>query len=121
MTLFEALKLTSETTDNRVIAEALSNVRMRVGEGQLLSQAVIYDPVFPSLMGEMIAVGEEAGSLEDQLRRVSEFYEEEAERALAQVTGMLTPALTIGVGGLIGLIAVTIFSSIYSMAGVLPD
>ena len=121
VTLFEALKLTSETTDNRVIAEALSNVRMRVGEGQLLSQAVIYDPVFPSLMGEMIAVGEESGGLEDQLRRVSEFYEEEAERALAQVTGMLTPALTIGVGGLIGLIAVTIFSSIYSMAGVLPD
>ncbi len=121
VTLFDALKLTSETTDNTVLAESLSNVRSRVGDGQLLSQAVVIDPVFPSLMGEMIAVGEEAGSLEDQLNRVSEFYDEEAERALTQVTGMLTPALTIGVGLMIGLIAVTIFSSIYSMAGVLPE
>jgi type II secretory pathway component PulF len=55
------------------------------------------------------------------LTKVSEFYEEEAERAIAQVTGMLTPALTVGVGMLIGLIAVTIFSSIYSMVDVLPE
>jgi type IV pilus assembly protein PilC len=121
VTLFDALKLTCETTDNSVIRESLNNVRVRVGDGQLLSQAVVLDPVFPSLMGEMVAVGEEAGSLEEQLTRVSEFYDEEAERALAQVTGMLTPALTIGVGLMIGLIAVTIFSSIYSMAGVLPE
>jgi type IV pilus assembly protein PilC len=121
VTLFEALKLTSETTDNSVIAEALTRVRERVGDGQLLSQAVIIDPVFPSLMGEMVAVGEEAGSLQEQLTRVSNFYEEEAERAVAQITGMLTPALTVGVGLMIGLIAVTIFSSIYSMAGALPE
>jgi type II secretory pathway component PulF len=79
------------------------------------------DPIVPGLMGEMIAVGEEAGSLEGQLSKVAEFYDEEADRAISQVTGMLTPALTIGVGGIIGLIAVTIFSSIYSMVNVLPQ
>ncbi len=121
VTLFEALKLTSETTDNRVIAESVSTLRSTVGDGKLLSQAIMLDPIFPGLMGEMIAVGEEAGSLEGQLTKVAEFYDEEAERALAQVTGMLTPALTIGVGGIIGLIAVTIFSSIYSMVDVLPQ
>ncbi|MFC1848283.1 type II secretion system F family protein [Chloroflexota bacterium] len=121
VTLFDALKLTSETTDNTVIAEAVAGVRSTVGDGKLLSQAVAADEIFPNLMGEMIAVGEEAGSLEGQLTKVSEFYEEEAERAIAQVTGMLTPALTVGVGMLIGLIAVTIFSSIYSMVDVLPE
>jgi len=121
VTLFEALKLTSETTENRVIGESVSTVRATVGDGKLLSQAIMLDPIFPSLMGEMVAVGEEAGSLEGQLTKVAEFYDEEAERALAQVTGMLTPALTIGVGGIIGLIAVTIFSSIYSMVDVLPE
>jgi len=121
VTLFEALKLTAETTDNSVVAKSLANVRATVGDGKLLSQAVMLDPIFPSLMGEMIAVGEESGGLEEQLSKVSDFYEEEAERALAQVTGMLTPALTIGVGGMIGLIAVTIFSSIYSMVDCLPE
>jgi type IV pilus assembly protein PilC len=121
VTLFDALKLSSETQDNSVLAQAVSDVRTGVADGQLLSQAIISNPVYPDLMGEMIAVGEESGSLEGQLSRVSEFYEEEAERAIAAVTSTLTPMLTIGVGLIIGLIAVTIFSSIYSMVDVLPE
>jgi len=121
VSLFEALKLASETTDNLVLAEAVANVRSNVGDGKLFSQAIASDPIFPGLMSEMIGVGEESGSLESHLIKVSAFYEEESERAIAQVTGMLTPALTIGVGLMIGLIAVTIFSSIYSLVGALPE
>jgi len=121
VSLFDALKLASETTDNLVLAEAVANVRSNVGDGKLFSQAIASDPIFPGLMAEMIGVGEESGSLESHLLKVSGYYEEEAERAIAQVTGMLTPALTIGVGLMIGLIAVTIFSSIYSLVGALPE
>ena len=121
VSLFDALKLTSETTDNTVVSESIGDIRVRVGDGQLFSQAVAADPLFPGLLPEMISVGEEAGSLEGQLVKVSEFYLEESERAISQVTSTLTPALTIGVGLIIGLIAVTIFSSIYSVVGVLPD
>jgi type IV pilus assembly protein PilC len=92
-----------------------------VGDGKLFSQAIASDPIFPGLMSEMIGVGEESGNLESHLIKVSVFYEEEANVAIAQVTGMLTPALTIGVGLMIGLIAVTIFSSIYSLVGALPE
>ena len=119
VSMFDVLKLTSETTDNSVIAESVGNIRDGVSAGQTLSQAVAVDPLFPEMMAEMIAVGEESGSLEEQLSNVSGFYEEEADRALAAITGMLTPALTIGVGVIIGLIAVTIFSSIYSISSVL--
>jgi type IV pilus assembly protein PilC len=121
VSLFDALRLVSETTDNLVLSEAVANVRVAVGDGKLFSQAVSADPIFPMLMSEMIGVGEEAGSLESHLLKVSAYYEEEAERAISQVTGMLTPALTIGVGLIIGLIAVTLFSSIYSLVGVLPE
>jgi len=121
VSLFDALKLTSETTDNSVIAESIAGIRSRVGDGQLFSQAMAADAIFPGLMPEMVGVGEEAGILEAQLTKVSDFYEEEAERAISQITGTLTPALTIMVGGIIGLIAVTLYSSIYSMVDVLPD
>ncbi len=121
VSLFDALKLASETTDNLVLADAVANVRSNVGDGKLFSQAIASDPIFPGLMAEMVGVGEESGSLESHLLKVSAFYEEEANAAIARVTGMLTPALTIGVGGMIGLIAVTIFSSIYSLAGALPE
>jgi type IV pilus assembly protein PilC len=121
VSLFEALKLASETTDNLVLGEAVANVRSNVGDGKLFSQAIAGDPIFPPLMSEMIGVGEESGSLESHLLRISAFYEEEAEIAIARVTGMLTPALTIGVGLIIGLVAVTLFSSIYSLVGALPQ
>jgi type IV pilus assembly protein PilC len=121
VSLFEALKLIADTTDNTVVAEAVANVRQGVADGQLLSQAVIAEPVFPSLMGEMIGVGEETGALEGHLLKIASFYEEEADRAVQRVTGMLTPALTIGVGLLVGFVAVVQFSSIYSIAKAFPE
>lgn len=121
VSLFEALKLISETTDNTVISAAIARIRSGVADGQLLSQAVFSEPVFPPLMGEMIGVGEETGALEGHLLKIAGFYEEEAERAVAQVTGMLTPALTIGVGLIVGFVAVVQFSSIYSIAKAFPD
>lgn len=121
VSLFEALKLASETTDNLVLADAVANVRSNVADGKLFSQAVAADPIFPGLMSEMVGVGEESGSLESHLMRVAGYYEEESEKAMARVTGMLTPALTIGVGLIIGLVAVTLFSSIYSLVGALPQ
>ncbi len=118
VSLFEALELTAETNDNSVIAEALGGVRSGVGEGQLFSEAMAADPLFPPLMAELVGIGEETGNLESQLSKVSAFYEEEAEAAIARVTGMLTPALTVGVGLMIGFIAITMFSSIYGMASI---
>jgi type IV pilus assembly protein PilC len=121
VSLFEALKLIEETTDNTVVAEAVSRIRTGVSDGQLLSQAVATETVLPPLMAEMIGVGEETGSLETHLLKVASFYEEEAERAVARVTGMLTPALTIGVGLLVGFVAVVQFSSIYSLTKAFPE
>lgn len=121
VSLFEALKLIEETTDNTVVAEAVSRIRTGVSDGQLLSQAVATETVLPPLMAEMIGVGEETGSLETHLLKVASFYEEEAERAVAKVTGMLTPALTIGVGLLVGFVAVVQFSSIYSLTKAFPE
>jgi len=121
VSMFDALALASETTDNLVIAEAVANVRANVGDGKLFSQALAAEPIFPDLMSEMIGVGEESGNLETHLTKISTFYEEESERAIARVMGMLTPALTIGVGLIVGFIAVTLFSSIYSLVGALPQ
>lgn len=119
--LFEALRLMTETTDNTVIMESLENVRRQVNDGKLLSEALGAEPLFPTLLPEMLRIGEETGTLEPQLAKVSALYEEEADRAIAQVTSMLTPALTVGVGFIIGLVAVAMFSSIYSIVGALPE
>jgi len=118
VSLFEALELTGDTTENVIVRESLKNMREGVGEGKLLSQAMADDILFPPLMAELVGIGEETGNLETQLSKVSTFYEEEAEAAISKVTGMLTPLLTVGVGLMIGFVAITMFSSIYGMASV---
>jgi hypothetical protein len=79
--MFDALRLVTETSDNLVIKDAVANVRTSVGDGKLFSQAIAADAVFPALMAEMIGVGEETGTLESHLLKVSAYYEDEAERA----------------------------------------
>jgi len=118
VSLFDALQLSVETSTNVKVGDSLSHVREGVGEGQLFSEAMRRDPLFPPLMAEMVGIGEETGNLENQLTRVSTYYEEEADAAIARVTGVLTPALTVGVGLLIGFIAISIFGSIYGMASI---
>ncbi|HEY49280.1 MAG TPA: type II secretion system F family protein [Dehalococcoidia bacterium] len=121
VSLIDSLKLASETTENSAIRESINIARSKVADGTLFSEAVSADPLFPMLMSEMVAIGEESGALEEQLTKVSGFYEEEAEAAITQLTGMMTPALTILVGGVIAFIAIAIFSSIYGMVDVLPS
>ena len=118
VSLYEALQLSVETSTNVKMAESLEQVRTGVGEGLLFSEAMLADSLFPSLMAEMVGIGEETGNLENQLNRVTIYYEEEADEAIGRVTGVLTPALTVGVGLLIGFIAVSIFSSIYGMSSI---
>ena len=119
VTLYEALELTGETTDNTVVADAIERIRNNVRDGMLFSEAMAAEPIVPLLLSELVGIGEETGNLENQLTKVSHFYEEEAEAAVSKVTGMLTPALTVGTGLMIGFLAVAMFSSIYGMADVI--
>lgn len=114
----DALTIVSETCSNVVLAESLARVRSKVGQGQLVSQAMSSDPIFPSLMVQMIGIGEETGSLESSLAKVAKYYEEQADRAMARVTGMLTPAITLFVGLIIGFIAIAMYGSIYSVSSI---
>ena len=114
----DALTIVSETCGNVVLAESLNVVRSKVGEGQHVSQAMSSDPIFPSLMVQMMGVGEETGSLESSMTKVAKYYEDQADRSMARVTGMLTPAITLFVGLIIGYIAVAMYGSIYSVSSI---
>ncbi len=112
--LTEALPLAIQTTNNMVVREALTGCLIQVHSGLSLSRAMAAYPLFPPLMSQMIAVGEETGKLDSNLEALSNFYEEETDRAISRMLGMLGPALVIFVGGVVGFVAVTLFSSIYS-------
>lgn len=113
----EALDLTIQTSDNVHFREAFVSVRHDVSEGQLLSQAMAHQPVFPKLLTQVISVGELTGRLEPNLESAADFYEMETDDAVSRATSMLTPILTIGVGGLVAMIALSMYQPIYGIAG----
>ncbi len=115
VSLTDTVDIMIQTTQNRALKDVLVGVREKVHAGQSLSQAMSSSPLFPSMMHEMIGVGEGTGTLTHNLNLLSAFYETDMDRSVAQLTGMLGPALVLLVGGLVGFIAVSVISPMYAI------
>jgi len=117
VTIVESLDLIIQTSDNVHFRNAFIEVRRGVGEGLLLSQAMKNQPIFPPLLYQVVGVGELTGKLEPNLNSAADFYESETDTAVQRATSMLTPILTLFVGGIVAIIGISVYSPIYSMAG----
>ncbi len=111
----EALELLVSTVENPVIADAVTKVRRGILTGQRLSQTMAAERVFPPLVSQMIAVGEETGRLGNNLSLLGRIYEADTTRSLSRLTGFIEPAIIIGVGLMVGFIAITMMGTIYGM------
>jgi type IV pilus assembly protein PilC len=98
--ILQALGIVGETSGNWVIERAVRDVQESVRTGQALAAPLANHPVFPPMVVQMISTGEDSGSLEIMLEKVSEFYDQEVESTTAQLTSLIEP-LMIGVIGLI--------------------
>lgn len=113
----EAMDLTIQTSDNHHFREAFVEVRQGVSEGLLLSQAMGRNEIFPKLLTQVIGVGELTGKLEPNLESVADFYEMETDDAVSRATSMLTPIMTIVIGAVVALIALSMYGPMYGIAG----
>ncbi len=117
----EIMDLVLQTTDNVVFHDAVEQVRRELLQGQGLSRPMSVLKVFPTLLVSMVRVGEEAGTLDSNLEIMGNFYEQEADRSIDMLTGLIQPALMLFVGGLVGFIAVSVILPIYSVYGTLNE
>ncbi len=115
--LIKCLEIVGETTGNQVIETSLERVKNSVLEGQKLSVPIAATGLFPSMVAHMIDVGEESGRLSEMLEKVSEFYEKEVASAIKGLTSMIEPALIIFMGGLVGFIAISIMTPMFTLVG----
>jgi type IV pilus assembly protein PilC len=112
-----ALAITGDVVQNVRFKDALMSASEVVVKGDPLSAA--FSPgktVFPDLFGEMIAVGEETGSMSDMLTKIASFYEEEVEQKMKNISSIIEPVLMVVIGGAVGLFAIAIISPIYSLS-----
>ncbi|MFC1873893.1 type II secretion system F family protein [Chloroflexota bacterium] len=115
--LTEALSLISQSCDNRVIAMSLKDVHRRLSGGEGLSGPMSDNKLFLPLMVQMVRVGEETGNLDNTLITVSRSYSAEAEYKLKSVIALIQPVMTLFIGLVIGLIALSMTSALYGIYG----
>jgi len=117
----EILKLTAESSGNRVISNALMEVEQDIIKGEGLASALGRRPEFLPLMVEMTRVGEETGNLDNTLTIVADSFEIEAADKLQTVLGMIEPIMTIVIGLAVGFLALSIFVPIYSSMSLIGE
>ena len=113
--LIEALEISTTSTDNIPLTEAMNNVKLGVFSGSPLSELFDKEEIIPSTFDQMIKVGEETGNMEEMFESISGYYQEELDNAVQRLTAMLEPIMIVFMGGTIGFIIIAMYLPIFQM------
>ncbi len=115
--ILEALNVVARTAGNKVIEKAVFRVTDAIKEGRPLAEPLEETGVFPSMVVQMINVGESTGALDVMLEKIADFYDEEVDQAVDNLTAAIEPLMMVFMGGMIGGLVVAMYLPIFSMAG----
>jgi len=113
--VLQALKIAEETCGNALIAEALRNARQRVTDGTTISGPLAGSKVFPKMMTDMLAVGEQSGDMPSSLGHIGKRYESEMDRNIKIFTNALEPILIVAIGAVVGFVAISILMAVFKV------
>lgn len=117
--ILQAIRIVGETSGNWVIERALISVAESVRSGESISRPLLEHPVFPSMVTQMIAVGEDAGSLEVMLEKIADFYDDEVQAATEQLTAMIEPLMIAFLGVVIGGMVIALYMPIFQISSLI--
>ena len=106
-------------TGNTVIEHSIKRLVTEVQDGNPLSETLRASGIFPSMVTQMIKVGESTGSLDTMLEKIADLFEQEVDRAVATLTSLLEPCVIVVVGGGIALVVVAMYLPIFSIGSVI--
>jgi len=113
--ILDGLEITAKTAGNAIIEDAVMAVRKSVEEGKTVSEPLAETGVFPPMVVQMINVGEQTGALDQMLVKIAEFYEEEVDTAVSNMTKLIEPILIAVLGAIIGTIVAAMYLPLYSV------
>ena len=114
--ILDGLTIVSRTAGNRAIEIAIMNARASIREGETIAEPLGRSSLFPPMVIQMIAVGESTGALDTMLSKIAEFYEDEVDVAVSNLTSLLEPLLMIFLGVVIGGVVIAMYLPIFNMA-----
>jgi len=114
--ILEALEIVAKTAGNKTIEKAVYSVRSDIAEGRTMADPLIESGVFPSMVCQMIAVGESTGALDAMLEKIAIFYDEEVDQAVENLTALIEPFMLVFLGITIGGLVIAMYLPVFKMA-----
>ncbi len=115
--LLDALDIVARTAGNKTVEAAIFKTRSSISEGRTIAEPLGESGVFPSMVVQMISVGESTGALDTMLGKIADFYDEEVDSAVGSLTAMIEPMMMVFLGGTIGGLVVAMYLPIFKIAG----
>ena len=115
--ILEALDIVAKTAGNRTVEKAIYNVRSGIAEGRTMADPLTESGVFPPMVCQMIGVGESTGALDAMLEKIADFYDEEVDQAVDNLTALIEPFMLVFLGVTIGGLVIAMYLPIFKMAG----
>jgi len=119
--ILEGLDITAKTSGNAVVERALQKVRKSLEEGKSLTEPLKECYVFPGMVTQMIAVGEQTGAMDAMLQKIADFYEEEVDAAVKDLLTALEPVMIVFLGVVVGGVVISMYLPLFSLIGKLAD
>lgn len=117
VTILDSLQIVAKTAGNKTIESAIYAVRSGIAEGKTMAEPLSDSGVFPSMVCQMIAVGESTGALDTMLSKIADFYDEEVDQAVENMTALIEPFMLVFLGVVIGGLVIAMYLPIFKMAG----
>ncbi len=119
--ILEALDIVAKTSGNKTIETAIYKVRSGISEGRTMADPLAASGVFPAMVCQMISVGESTGALDAMLGKIADFYDEEVDQAVENLTAMIEPFMMVFLGATIGGLVISMYLPIFKMAGMVGN
>ena len=113
--ILDGLEITAKTSGNKVIEYAVLDVKQAVAEGKTLAEPLMKSKVFPPMVTHMIAVGESTGALDSMMNKIADFYDDEVDASVNNLTAMMEPMLMVFLGGSVGFIVIAMYLPIFKL------
>lgn len=115
--ILDALDIVAKSAGNVVVGRAILYARARISEGKDIASPLLETGVFPPMVVQMIGVGEQTGAMDDMLQKIADFYEDEVDAAVANMTALLEPIMLVVLGGIVGGLLIAMYLPIFEVAG----
>jgi type IV pilus assembly protein PilC len=113
--MMSAIQVTGDSSGNSVIEDAMDDILRSIEEGRAFSEPLKRHSIFPPMVIQMTAIGEETGKIDAMLEKVAEFYEDEVDAMVKALTSIIEPIMMIFVGGIVGFIVIALYMPMFSL------